>query len=106
MYEVQFCELCKPMPQKGYALRVPYSIIQFLNVATAVNVLCAQANSCIQLIEQCTGKRIKEFTFRKTYIRKIIPKMPNVNINFRTPRLGFIVLRNISANIPTTLMAQ
>ena len=70
MSQVKFHELCQPIPQIGYSLHTPYSIMTYLSIAAAVTSGCQEVNRCIQLIERTTGRKIKQIFFRKTYIRQ------------------------------------
>ena len=73
MSQVKFRDLCQPIPQKGYALDTPYLIMRFILIAAAVTSGCQEASRCIQLIERTTGRKIKQFFFRKAYIRQVSP---------------------------------
>lgn len=71
-FQVRFSDLCQKNPLKGYALDTPYSILfpTFTPIDAAVEKVHKEVNCCIQFIELFTGRKIVNFSIRKSYIRQ------------------------------------
>lgn len=71
MSKVHFADLCEREPQKGYALDFRFlEIGRRRSIKNATKRVYEKINECIKKIEDGTGRYIKKFSIRKTYIRE------------------------------------